>query len=426
MKEQLSVLDKLDGNVDSISNRIANVRTWSYVSNKSNWVENQDYWIERTKNLEDKLSDRLHEELTKTFIDKRASVLAKGLKQDILFDTKIIDEERVMINQQYIGNLKGLKLDLDFKSDALDADIKSLKKAARQNVSPEIFKRISQIIDTGPTELRDDFKIYWKKYPIAKLISGSDYLNPQISLIVDDMIENDEKLKLYTFLQKWINDKIKIELKSLIDLKNIKENNPELRALSYHLYENNGVVKRENVSTYLNKLNQEERGKLRKIGVKFGRYHVFLFKLFKPNAVSLRILLWKIFNEKDLNLSPPTFGLNFLEDKEKINKDFMLLCGFEKFDNFFVRIDILERLFILILNSNKNDEIKLISEMLNLLGSNKENFIKLLQKMNYKTYNKGEDVYFKYLSNRKNVRRKEKLINRTDNPFKILGQLNLK
>jgi len=81
MKKQLSMLDKLDGNVDSISNRISNVRTWSYVANKSNWVENQDYWVERTKNLEDKLSDRLHDELTKTFIDKRASVLAKGLKQ---------------------------------------------------------------------------------------------------------------------------------------------------------------------------------------------------------------------------------------------------------------------------------------------------------------------------------------------------------
>ena len=143
MKEQLSLLDKLDGNVDSLSNRIANVRTWAYVSNKANWVENQDYWIERTKHLEDKLSDRLHEELTKTFIDKRASVLAKGLKQDILFDTQIIDEEKVMINQQYIGRLKGLKLELDFKADALDADIKSLKKAARQNVSPEIINRIS-------------------------------------------------------------------------------------------------------------------------------------------------------------------------------------------------------------------------------------------------------------------------------------------
>ena len=429
MKEQLSVLDKLDGNVDSLSNRIANVRTWAYVSNKSNWVENQDYWIERTKHLEDKLSDRLHEELTKTFIDKRASVLAKGLKQDILFDTQIIEEEKVMINQQYIGHLKGLKLELDFKADALDADIKSLKKAARQNVSPEIIKRISQIIDTGLIELKDDFKIYWKNYPIAKLISGSDYLNPQIHLIIDEMIEYDEKLKLNTYLQKWINDKIKIELKSLLDLKNIKESNSELRALSYHLYENNGVVKRENVSIYLDKLKQEERKKLRKIGVKFGRYHIFLFKLFKPSSVSLRILLWKNFNEKNLNLFPPTFGLNFLEDNKKINKDFMLLCGFEKFDRFFVRIDILERLFILILNSNKdnkNNEIKLTPEMLNLLGSNKENFIKLLQNMKYKTYKKDKDVYFKYISNKKIFKKKTKQNDKIDNPFGILSQLNLK
>jgi len=429
MKGQLSVLDKLDGNVDSLSNRIANVRTWAYVSNKSNWVENQDYWIERTKHLEDKLSDRLHEELTKTFIDKRASVLAKGLKQDILFDTQIIEEEKVMINQQYIGHLKGLKLELDFKADALDADIKSLKKAARQNVSPEIIKRISQIIDAGLIELKDDFKIYWKNHPIAKLISGSDYLNPRIHLIIDEMIEYDEKLKLNTYLQKWINDKINIELKSLLDLKNIKECNSELRALSYHLYENNGVVKRENVSIYLDKLNQEERKKLRRIGVKFGRYHIFLFKLFKPSSVSLRILLWKNFNEKNLNLFPPTFGLNFLEDNKKINKDFMLLCGFEKFDRFFVRIDILERLFILILNSNKdnkNNEIKLTPEMLNLLGSNKENFIKLLQNMKYKTYKKDKDVYFKYISNKKIFKKKTKQNNKIDDPFEILSQLNLK
>ena len=428
MKEQLSSLDKLDGNVDSLSNRIANVRTWSYVSNKSNWVENQDYWIERTKHLEDKLSDRLHEELTKTFIDKRASVLARGLKQDILFDTQIIDEEKVMINQQYIGHLKGLKLELDFKTDALDADIKSLKKAARKNVSPEIIKRISQIKETGLIELKDDFKIYWKNYPIAKLMPGSDYLNPQIHLFIDDMIEYDEKLKLNTYLQKWINEKINIELKSLIDLKNIKEKNAELRALSYHLYENNGVVKRENVSKYLYKLDQEQRKKLRRIGVKFGRYHIFLFKLFKPSSVSLRILLWKSFNEKNINLFPPMFGLNFLEEKKKINKEFMLLCGFEKFDKFFVRIDILERLFILIFNSNKgkNNEIKLIPEMLNLLGSNKENFIKLLKNMGYKIYKKEEDIFFKYISNKESSKMKTKKVDKINNPFGILSQLNLK
>jgi len=163
IKQQLSLLNKLDGNVDSISNRIANVRTWSYVSNKVNWVENQDYWVERTKLLEDKLSDRLHEELTKSFIDKRASVLTRGLKKDITFDTQILENGKVMINNQFIGQLKALKLELDLKIGALDTDIKSLKKAARKTVGPEILNRIEQIKRTGLVELKDDFKIYLER-----------------------------------------------------------------------------------------------------------------------------------------------------------------------------------------------------------------------------------------------------------------------
>ncbi len=428
MKEQLSLLDKLDGNVDSLSNRIANVRTWAYVANKSNWVENQDYWIERTKSLEDKLSDRLHEELTKTFIDKRASVLARGLKQDIIFETEIVNDEEVMINEQFIGYLKGLRLELDLKVDTLDADVKSLKKAARQNVVPEIIKRITQIIDTGLVELKDDFKIYWNNNKIAKLIPGSDYLNPQIQLIIDEMIENTEKSRLAIYLQNWINNKIETELKSLIDLKNVKDNNSELRALAYHLYENNGVVKRTEVLNYLSKLTQDERKKLRNLGVKFGRYHIFLFKLFKPSSVSLRILLWKNFNEKNFDFLPPTFGLNFLEEKKMLNQSLMLLCGFEKFENLYVRIDILERLFLMIFNTKSEDkvkEIKLIPEMLNLLGCNKENFVKLIKKMNYKTFEIDNQIHFKYIPMRKMIKRdNNKKFN--DNPFNVLSQLNLK
>ena len=428
MKKQLSMLDKIDGNVDSISNRISNVRTWSYVSNKSNWVENRDYWIERTKNLEDKLSDRLHEELTKTFIDKRASVLAKGLKQDIELKTEIIDKEKVLINGQYIGILKGLKLKLDLKVDALDTDVKSLKKAARQNVGPEITNRIQQIIDTGLIELKDDFKIYWRSDPVAKLIAGSDYLNPKIDLIIDEMIENDERNLLTEYLKSWVNKKIVTELNSLIELKNIKENNPDLRALAYRLYENNGVIKRSDISTYLKKINQEDRKKLRKLGVKFGRYHIFLFKLFKPSSVSLRILLWKSFNSKFLSLSPPTFGLNFLDGMKSANKDFMLLCGFEKFEDIYVRIDILERLFLLILNSKKDDkeEIKVVPEMLNLLGCSKKNFKRLLKKMDYRIIEKENNIFIRYMPIKKKISKKNDKKDYSNNPFSVLNELNLK
>ena len=428
MKEQLSSLDKLDGNIDSISNRIANVRTWSYVSNKINWVENQDYWIERTKSLEDKLSDRLHEELTKSFIDKRASVLSRGLKQDTLLNTKIINDKKVVIDEQFIGELKGLKLDLDLKVGALDTDIKSLKKAARQSVGPEFQNRIKQIISSGIIELKDDFKIYWGEFPIARLLPGKDYLKPEFNLIVDDIIDSFDQNKLQIFLEKWINKKINVILKSLIDLKNSKDNRPTIRALSYQLYENNGVVKREEVLDYIKALDQNDRKILRNIGVKFGRFHIYLHKLLKPEAVSLRLILWKNFYQKYFDFKPPTFGLNFLDSKKALNKNFMLICGFEKFDNFFVRIDILERLFIQIINSDpdKKNEILLTPEMLNLLGCSKENFLKLIKKMNYKSYEKEYKLYFKYFFLRnKNLKNNKKIIN-NNSPFNVLKEINFK
>ena len=428
IKQQLSLLNKLDGNVDSISNRIANVRTWSYVSNKVNWVENQDYWVERTKLLEDKLSDRLHEELTKSFVDKRASVLTRGLKKDITFDTQILENGKVMINNQFIGQLKALKLELDLKIGALDTDIKSLKKAARKTVGPEILNRIEQIKRTGLVELKDDFKIYLERYPIANLSPGKDYLNPELSLVIDDMVESSDQLQLSNYLMNWLNNKIKDDLKSLIDLKQIKINNPSIRALAYQLYENNGVIKREDVSNFLNNLGQTERRVLRELGVKFGRYHIFLYKLFKPNAVSLRIALWRNYHQKYFQLKPPKFGLNFLEHKNPENRNFMLLCGFEKFDQFFVRIDILERLFVKIMNSNpeNKNEIKLIPEMLNLLGCSKDSFIKLIQKMNYKTFEKNDETYFKYAPIKKFNKNYKFKSNNKDNPFSVLKQMSFK
>ena len=121
----------------------------------------------------------------------------------------------------------------------------------------------------------------------------------------------------------------------------------------------------------------------------------FLHKLIKPEPVTIRTLLWKNYHQKYFKLKPPTFGLNFIDDTDNKNKNFMLLCGFEKFDNFFIRIDILERLFMQIINSGseKIKEIKLIPEMLNLLGCSKENFTKLIQKMNYKVIKKNEDFF---------------------------------
>ena len=422
MKDQLKGLEKDHGNVDLLSHRLSNVRTWSYVANKKNWVENSDYWVQLTKNIEDKLSDKLHDELTKSFIDKKISILSRSLKQDLVLNTKINEENKIHIDGQLIGELKGLKFLIEVTSKTLDTDIKSIKKAARKGVEEELIKRVDNIVSNEEIEISNESKIIWKDNPIAWLKKGNNYLNPEIDIIADDALSIDSKNKLILYLNKWLNNHIDKVLGDLIKLTKHKIENKYLRGLVFQLYENNGVVKRNNVEQIVKAIPTEERRKLWDMGIKIGRYHIYLPKMLKPKAVEFRVRLWKIFNNFSDKNEIPQSGLNFLINKDYDNK-FLLLCGFEKFKEFFIRIDILEKLFIKIIDSTKDRKFKINSEMMNLLGCSKENFYKLMNYMNYKK-DKSIDTYI-FMGERK---KKSSLIkfDKKENPFNKLLSLNIK
>ena len=425
MKNQLKGLQKYKGNIDMIANKISNVRTWSYVANKKNWVENSDYWIQLTKNIEDSLSDKLHNELTKSFIDKRISVLSRGLKQDIKLNTEINSNDEVIIDGQFIGKLKGLKLNLEFTKGTLDTDVKSLKKAAKQGVEEELKKRVKNITETKDLILNHDYKILWKNNPIAKIKKGKNYLYPEIDVVADEAIDDETKKDLHVFLKNWLENHIFSELSDLINLIKLENNNQYIRALAFRLYENNGVLKRDEILEIVSKINKEDRKQFRSLGIKIGRYHVFLPRMLKPKAVKLRILLWKFFNGINNKNEIPKSGLNFLNDqKNDFNSRFLLLCGFEKFKNFFIRVDILEKLFIKIIEKTKNGRFKIDSGMMNLLGCKKDDFFKLMKLMNYRKEGGSEDIFIYKGDNKQNkVNKSYKKIN---TPFKKLETLSFK
>ena len=430
MKKQLEHLDRYDGNIDTLANRISNVRTWSYVANKKNWASNSDYWIERTKYIEDKLSDKLHEELTKSFVDKRISVLSRSLKQNISLATEIKNENEVIIDGQYIGRLNGMRLDLDLKSGSLKTDIKSLKKAARQAIAPELMRRVNRIIKNEVFELGDDHKIYWMDCPIAYISRGKNYLYPKLELLVDEAIDLESKEKLKTNLEKKLNILISSELSDLVNLSKLKFKNNYVRALCFQLFENNGVIKREMVHQMIKNISKEDRLNLRKFGIKIGRYHIFLPKMLKPNAVNLRVKLWKLYFPEDKKYIIPKSGLNFLKDESKKNNKFLLICGFENFEKFYVRVDILERLFLKIIENTKDNVFKIDSDMINLIGCSKENFFKLLELMQYKSKKRGDnekEEFFTY--NPKFIKSKIKKNNKKfnkNNPFGKLSELRFR
>jgi len=422
MKTHLNGLEKNHGNIDVLANRISNVRTWSYVANKKDWVENADYWIQLTKSIEDNLSDRLHEELTKSFIDKKISILARGLKQDMLLETAVGEDDRVLIDKQYVGELKGLKFVIDFNSNNLDVDLKSIKKAARKGVEKELIKRAERIMKGENLSINQENRIIWLNNPIAIIKKGENYLNPEIEIITDEALPLDIQKELERFTKNWLSSHINEVLKDLINLINTKVENQYLRALSFQLYENNGALKRKNIDEIIKLISKEERKKLWNMGIKIGRYHVFLPKMLKPKAVMLRTMLWKIYNDVSTTINIPKFGLNFIVN-ENFNEKFLLLCGFEKFKDYFIRIDILEKLFINIIEKSTDRKFKISSEMMNLLGCSKENFYKLIDLMNYKKSNDTDTYYFAG-ENRIN---KDKIIKKTKNtPFSKLLELNIK
>ena len=422
MKEQLKGLEKDHGNVDLLSHRLSNVRTWSYVSNKKNWVENSDYWVQLTKSIEDKLSDKLHDELTKSFIDKKISILSRSLKQDLVLNTKINNDNKIHIDGQLIGELKGLKFIIEVTSKTLDTDIKSIKKAARKGVEKELIKRVDEILTKSEIKINNESKIIWNNNAIARLKKGNDYLNPDIDIIADDSLNEESKTKLIVFLNKWLTNHINEELGDLIRLTKHKISNQYLRGLMFQLYEKNGVVKRSEVDKIVKSIPAEERKKLWGMGVKIGRYHIYLPKMLKPKAVEFRIGLWKIFHSLSDTNKIPKSGLNFLIGS-KLEKNFLLLCGFEKFKDFFIRIDILEKLFLKIMNNTKDKKFKINAEMMNLLGCTKDNFYKLMTYMNYKKDKLADTYIFK--GERK---KKEKIIrfDKKENPFNKLLSLNIK
>jgi len=423
MKKQVSNLDNLIGNIDAIANRISHVRTWSYVANKRNWVENNDYWIAKTKDIEDKLSDRLHEELSKSFVDKRISILSRGLKQDIQHEAKISENNEIIMDGQLVGKINGLKIILDYTSNALQTDIRSIKKAARNGAALELKKRIEEIIASPEHfSLKKDKNIYWKEKIIGKIYPGKNYLNPDVKILVDESVELQDQQRISSSLSNWLKLEKQNLLQDLIKIENSQYENRFIRGLCYQLFENNGVLKRENVNEIVKQINKEDRSILRKLGIKIGRYHIYQPRMVKPAAVNFKTILWNCFHNLSDNKSP-AFGLNFVKNFTNQDKEYLLICGFETFDNYIIRIDILERLFLKIISLSKNGLFELTSDILNLLGSTKEDFKELMKKMNYNYIEKEGKIFFKYSPKKFNSKISKKKI--SNNPFSELKKIKI-
>ena len=300
---QVEQADRTEGDIDTLSNRIAHIRTWTFVSNRREWLKDPDHWQAKTREIEDKLSDALHEQLTQRFVDKRTSVLMKSMRdKDSLF-AEIEKDGRVVVEKHYVGKLEGFS----FTPDAAAAGVhgKAARNAAAKVLVHELAARADRLAaapDTAFTLTREG-QIIWERQEIGRISAGDDPLNPNFSLFSDEHLAAIDKDNITTRIETWLGHHIEVRLKPLQEISKAEEISGLAKGIAFRLRESFGVLKRETVADEIKSVDQEGRAQLRKYGVRFGAHHIYFPLLLKPASADLLLLLWLLKHGAEHNLT---------------------------------------------------------------------------------------------------------------------------
>lgn len=404
MEEQIMQFDNADGDVDTLMSRLAHIRTWTYLANKNNWIDNATRWQRKTRDIEDNLSDALHHALIKRFVDKRNSLFSdlNGESKELLAGVK--NDGTVIVEGLEIGYLLGLR----FKAhETLLSEKggrnKKIVNAAMRALRPEIHRRLYRMVnwmnvglDTGRFSLAEDGQICWqdnKTNPlpgeaVATISKGNAQLTPEVKLIGTDLLEEGQKAALKSTIESWLHAHIKQVLAPIFNLMD-EEGEGKLegaaRGIGYQLYENLGVIHRSEIENLIPDLTTDQRTALRRKRVKLGPILVFMPELVKPAAVNMRALLWGLWHEKDLPMSRPADGrVSVTVDPKEVDRNYFRSIGYPVFGNKAIRIDMLDRVITDIYDSSKNWQFQAKHSYMEWLGCGEEDLYGILESMGFK------------------------------------------
>jgi ATP-dependent RNA helicase SUPV3L1/SUV3 len=347
---QLALADRTDGDIDTLSNRIAHVRTWTYVANRPDWLADPEHWQGVTRAIEDKLSDAMHERLAERFVDRRTSVLMRRLRENAMLETQIGKTGEVMVEGHVIGRLDGFMFAPD--TSAAGSEAKALNAAAQKVLAGEIEARATKLSQASSDQivLANDGVLRWTGELVGKLVTGDDTLRPRVRIIADEHLTGPARELVQNRLDLWIKNHIEKLLAPLFSLTVAEDITGMARGVAFQLVEALGVLERQKVAEEVKGLDQPSRATLRKYGVRFGAYHIYLPLLLKPAPRSLATQLWALRHE-----SPDAKGVTELlhlavsgRTSIPVDKDtpkaLYRMAGYRICGERAVRVDILERL----------------------------------------------------------------------------------
>ena len=383
LHKQISRIDRTDGDIDALSRRLAFIRTWTYVSECKNWVDEENYWRERTREVEDHLSDALHESLTKRFVDRRTSILLKKLKGKETILAKVSEFGEVTIDGEVIGSLDGFRFKQDKSSSSEES--KALRQAAVVALEPHITLRAEKLYNAPDLELdiTTQGKITWGDMIVGKLVRGSEILNPVVDAFVDQEITVDLKNKILRRLQHFVDRKIAASFEKLISMSKDDGLVGTAKGFAFRLVENLGVISRDSVQNEVKALEQDQRANLRKHGVRFGQFTIFMPILLKPASTQLKLILSSLISGLNEYPQAPTPGLVTIPSVLNPVVDYYSNAGYRLCGDRAIRIDMLERLADLLRERDSRRGFEAQPEMLSITGTSLEQFANLMAGLGY-------------------------------------------
>ena len=351
---QVEEADRADGDIDTLSNRIAHIRTWTFAANRPDWLVDPEHWQGVARAVEDKLSDALHDRLTERFVDRRTSVLMRRLRENATLETNIGKTGEVVVEGHIIGRLDGFMFTP--AASAAGSEAKALASAAQKALAGEIDARATRLAQAadGQLVLATDDTIRWLGQPVGKLIAAEETLKPRVRLIADEYLTGAPRDAVQARLDLWLRSHIERLLEPLFRLAAAEDIVGIARGLAFQLTEALGVLDRHRVAEEVKGLEQPARAILRKYGVRFGAYHVYMPALLKPAPRRLAMQLWGLKHGGSENKALDAIeqlagsGRTSIAANEEIPKAFYRVAGYRVCGTRAVRVDILERLADLI------------------------------------------------------------------------------
>ncbi len=384
LARQIKRIDRTDGDIDTLSKRLAFVRTWTYVAQRKGWTRDQDHWRDATRAVEDRLSDALHDALTQRFVDRRTSVLLRRLKQKEALVAEVNDKGEVTVEGQFVGRLEGFRFHQD--DSATGDEAKTLKAAATAALQPEFHLRADRFYNAPDTEM--DFTeqggLMWGEHAVGKLVAGDDPLKPRVSAFVDDEAGVDVAEKVQRRLQHFIDRKVAALFEPLMEIQKDETLTGMAKGFGFRMIEAMGVIDRRNVAQDVKNLDQDARGLLRKHGIRFGQFTIFMQALLKPAPTRLRLVLWSLANGKDEFPESPPPGLVTIPHIKDTPGEIYLMSGYKPAGDRAIRIDMLERLADLLRSEDSRSGFEANPDMLSITGMTLEQFANLMDGLGYK------------------------------------------